>query len=332
VRTTRFGELDHHDLVHLLESLDDERAKARFRESIYISVFVWIAIAWFLIYGPRVLFHQGQLVTPIGNPREKNELTQLELPKNLVKIPRQAPPRTTPTPAPTPAPAPQAARPVPTPVPQPQRPAPQQAQQQPQAQPTQQARTQPPPPPTPTPTPQPRQSIPDAPHPLPSSPSPSRPSFSTPSTPGQSIAEAARNASRPGLGDTGDFGARSTGRGGPSAGAGAQLLSDPMGVDFDPYIKRILTMIRNNWIPLIPEECSPPISKAGTTLIRFRIEKDGTITANGMRLEDSTHDEAIDRAAWGGITSVGQFPPLPKAYPGQSIDLRVQFVITQNRR
>jgi outer membrane biosynthesis protein TonB len=330
VRSARFGELDHHDLVHLLESLDDERSKARFRESIYISVFVWIAIAWFLIYGPRVLFHQGQLVTPIGSPREKNELTQLEIPKSLMKAPRRAPEpaQTTPTPAPKPMPAPAPAAPKPAPVPA-QRAAPP-PQPQPQPQPTQQARTQPPPPATPTPTPTPRQNIPDAPHP--SAPSPSRPSFSTPSTPGQSIAEAARNAGRPGLGDNGDIGPRSTGRGGPSAGAGAQLLSDPMGVDFDPYIKRILILIRNNWIPLIPEECNPPISKAGTTLIRFRIEKDGTITANGMKLEDSTHDEAIDRAAWGGITSVGQFPPLPKAYPGQSIDLRIQFVITQNKR
>ena len=34
VRTGRFGELEEHELIHLLDSLDDERAKARFRESI----------------------------------------------------------------------------------------------------------------------------------------------------------------------------------------------------------------------------------------------------------------------------------------------------------
>lgn len=151
-----------------------------------------------------------------------------------------------------------------------------------------------------------------------------------PGTAGESIASATRDASRPGLGDNGDLGsAPRSRRGGPIAGTGYQLMSDPQGVDFDPYIKRILAMIRAGWLPLIPEEVNPPISKAGMTLIRFRIEKDGTITPGAMRLEDSTHDEAIDRAAWGGITSVGKFPPLPKEYPGTNIDLRIQFNIIQ---
>ena len=64
VRTGRFGELEEHELIHLIDSLDDERSRARFRESIYISVIVWLAIAWFLFYGPRVLFHQPYYATP----------------------------------------------------------------------------------------------------------------------------------------------------------------------------------------------------------------------------------------------------------------------------
>src|SRR6185312_7597110 len=58
VRTGRYGELDEHEIIHLLDALDDERSKARFRESVYISIIIWVAIGWFVLYGPQVIFHQ----------------------------------------------------------------------------------------------------------------------------------------------------------------------------------------------------------------------------------------------------------------------------------
>ncbi len=89
VRTGRFGELEEHELIHLLDTLDDERSKARFRESIYISVLIYLAIIWFLFYGPRVLFHQPRLISPVEVLKDRDkQLTFLDTPKNL--------PRTTP--------------------------------------------------------------------------------------------------------------------------------------------------------------------------------------------------------------------------------------------
>ena len=40
-------------MISLLDSLDDGQSKARFRESLYISIIVCIAFAWFILYGPR---------------------------------------------------------------------------------------------------------------------------------------------------------------------------------------------------------------------------------------------------------------------------------------
>src|ERR1019366_5322509 len=78
VRTGRFGELEEHELIHLLDSLDDERSRARFRESIYISVIIYAAIAWFLFYGPRVLFHQPEFRDPIALMKQHDkELTYI---------------------------------------------------------------------------------------------------------------------------------------------------------------------------------------------------------------------------------------------------------------
>ena len=64
VRAGRFGELDHSELIHLLDTLDDERAKARFRESIYISLFFWIAVVVLLIFAPRIFPRRPEFVMP----------------------------------------------------------------------------------------------------------------------------------------------------------------------------------------------------------------------------------------------------------------------------
>ena len=62
VQTRRFGELDHTELVQLLDSLEGDQAKSRFRESIYISVIVYLVIAWFIVYGPKYVFHTSRIV------------------------------------------------------------------------------------------------------------------------------------------------------------------------------------------------------------------------------------------------------------------------------
>ena len=49
----RYRDLEQHELITLLDEVDDERSKARFRESIYISVIVWLVLGWVLVYGPR---------------------------------------------------------------------------------------------------------------------------------------------------------------------------------------------------------------------------------------------------------------------------------------
>ncbi len=108
---------------------------------------------------------------------------------------------------------------------------------------------------------------------------------------------------------------------------GVDILSDTMGVDFEPYLKKILRDIYHTWLPLIPEEARPPLNKQGETLIRFTILPDGRIGA--MQLDGSTQDQAIDRAAWGSITGVGQFPPLPSQFHGPNLELRIHYLVNK---
>jgi outer membrane biosynthesis protein TonB len=322
VRTGRFGELDEHELIHLLDSLDDERSKARFRESIYISVIIYLAIIWFLFYGPRVLFHQPRLINPVDVLKERDkQLTYLDAPKDLphtaTKAPKPRPQQldqktlkqlqemrkaapaapTEPKPTPPPvqqAPPQQAATPLP-PAPQPQ-------QTQPPAQ---------------------QQALVEAPKPV-----PTRPNFGNPNqTAGDAIRQAAQGAAHD-HGSAGDYSGGGSGRTG--MGTGAEILSDTQGVDFGPYIRRILNDIKRNWIPLIPEEARPPLNKEGETLIRFTILPDGRIAA--MNLDGSSQDQSIDKACWGAITGEGQFPPLPTNFHGPNLELRIDFLTNKPLR
>ncbi len=325
--TRRFGELEEHELIHLLDSIDDEISRARFRESIYVSIILCIALAWFALYGPRFLFHEGRIVNPKDNVAEHKELKFLDLPKSLVKPPPKATKKIsdqdrvaqTAHPVPEAKPQPRAGAPAPAAAPLPPAPKPQPAPQQPAPQ--QQQAQQPPPPKV---QPQQNPAIPEAPRPT--QQAQAKPNFGAPTSPGQSNRDAASAAARAGGG--GEYGSSA-----PSARNGAnsdaEVLSDTLGVDFGPYIKRLLRILRASWYPLIPEECSPPLNKEGSTLIRFTINSNGTVSA--MHLDASTHDTAIDRAAWGSITGVGQFPPLPKEFNGPNLELRIHFIISHHQ-
>jgi len=128
-------------------------------------------------------------------------------------------------------------------------------------------------------------------------------------------------------GDGGNFGTNLGN--GASAQGGLEVLSDTMGVDFGPYLARVLQNVRENWYNLIPEVARPPLMKKGKLAIEFAITKDGSVA--GMRLVASSNDVALDRAAWGGITASNPFPPLPTEFKGQYLALRFYFYYNPDR-
>ena len=82
-------------------------------------------------------------------------------------------------------------------------------------------------------------------------------------------------------------------------GVGPEILSDTMGVDFGPYMKRVIAATYRSWIPIIPESARPPLDKQGRVGIRFKIYPDGSVKE--MILEFPSGDVSLDRAAWGGL-------------------------------
>jgi TonB family protein len=102
-----------------------------------------------------------------------------------------------------------------------------------------------------------------------------------------------------------------------------QVLSDTMGVNFDPYFKKIIAIVNTNWHSLLPQTVYPPIRKSGTVSIEFAIMKDGTVT--GMKLAGSSGDPPLERASWGSITNSLPFPILPQEFRGQFLQLRFTY-------
>ena len=307
VRTNRYGDLEEHELIHLLDSLDDERARAQFRESVYISTIICLAVAWFLFYGPHILLHQPYYKDPIAlmkqhdlerltyiNPAPPAPTTPPKLDrKTMQQLQKQAQEAAKAKIAPQP------------PAPQPP--------------PVQSMNTTPQMPVLPTPT-APKPNVPAAPEAaLPSAPKP------TIADNTQSPGEALRNATRGAM--SGNIpSAPSGGAAGPLQ-AGATILSDTQGVDFTAYMRRLRSDIYRNWLPVMPPEVEPPIRKRGIVGIRFTILPDGQI--GDMKLETQSGDVALDKAAWYAITGEGQFPPLPRQYHGPQLDLRIGFFYNQ---
>lgn len=330
-RGPRYHDLNQHELITMLDEVDDERSRARFREAVYISIIVWLVLGWVMVYGPRYLWHAPVLVTAL--PDKSKDMTYLDVPPDLRKQLQRTKPaphiseRSTESQSPKPSPqAPQPRAGTPTPpapkaTPQPQqqpRQAPQQQPPAPQPQqpPQQQARNTPP-------TPQPSRSQPLADAPAPS-PNQNRSIFGTPGSASQQIQQAARGARG---GEGGDYGSVGAGKTGGNK-MGTEIISDTQGVDFGKYLARLLADVRRNWLPLIPEECRPPLNKQGITGVRFTIQPNGAISA--MHLDYSTHDVAIDRAAWGSITGLGAAQPLPKEFHGPNLELRIEFRINKD--
>ncbi|MGB9233233.1 MAG: TonB family protein [Terriglobales bacterium] len=152
------------------------------------------------------------------------------------------------------------------------------------------------------------------------------PNFNNTVTAGSAIEQAAQaaaaNRGRYGHGEAGDYGFPQ-GRSGAKALDQAEILTDTMGVDFGPYLTRVVQVVKANWYNLMPPSVYPPILKQGKLSIEFVIQKNGNVS--GMTLHTSSGDVPLDRAAWASITASNPFPPLPKEFPGQILGLRFYY-------
>ena len=110
-------------------------------------------------------------------------------------------------------------------------------------------------------------------------------------------------------------------------GSGLELLSDPEGVDFRPYLLQILNSVRRNWFAVIPESARIGLEK-GRVALQFSISREGDVPK--LVISSSSRSQPLDRASVAGVSASLPFPPLPADFKGQEI--RVQFVFLYNTK
>jgi TonB family protein len=102
------------------------------------------------------------------------------------------------------------------------------------------------------------------------------------------------------------------------------ILSDTRGVDFSPYLIRLLRKVRANWYATIPE--SARWGEKGRVVIIFTILKDGDVPAGQPTIVSTSGRSYLDRPALAAILGAKPFPPLPKEFDGPHIVLQFTFL------
>jgi TonB family protein len=327
-RSSRYAEYDHTDLLHVIDELEGNRNWVSLREKLWIALILHMLVAWYLLYGPKYIYHVRVVDPSVVMKQRQKELTFLDLPPDALKEIKPKTPaplsdksRVAETPKPTldrktleqleamkraapPAPAPQ----------------PSQAPVAPAAPPPPQGQVAEQHPPTPPaqPLPQNNQAKLEAPPPAP------QPNFRSGSpTANDQLQQAMRQALQ-GRGQFGGDNGANLPSQHPGLNGGVDVLSDTMGWDYGPYVQRVVWDTEHAWWPIIPESARPPLDKQGRVMIRFKIFPDGSV--RDMILEGPSGDVALDRAAWAGITGASPFPPIPRVFKGPFLELRFYFL------
>lgn len=294
--------------LHLLLELEDERSRARWRESVFISLIVHMLVVITVLVEPK--FFKRHAVAPVET-KPKQQITFLAEPPDILKpkIKPQTPVLSDQdrlahpgVEAPRLPPVPPSEPPAPKPKP------PGEGQQLAQAI----------PPPAPKGAGETKLS--DAPAEAPKLTLPPA------ASPGKSMEETLRGIARNRAGGSGevvfDPGQGRVDARNPAALGGAQILSDTMGVDFNPYLQRILWDVRRNWYAVMPEIAR--MGKRGRVGIVFEIVKDGGVPK--LYLTDSSLSDPLDRAALAGIVASVPFQPLPPEFRGPLLRLKIIFL------
>lgn len=100
--------------------------------------------------------------------------------------------------------------------------------------------------------------------------------------------------------------------------------------NYQPYQARMLRKIYREWVPKLYQIGFFRMGEAGRTVISFRIEQDGRVTA--LILRDGARIQSYDQAAQFAIEApypglATEFPPLPFDFPKEFLGVTIGFYV-----
>ena len=149
-------------------------------------------------------------------------------------------------------------------------------------------------------------------------------------SPGKSIEDSLRAATRPSGPQPIGGGGQLPGGGGQGGGGrrgtaygGIEMLTDPQGVDFQSYLQRVYVTVKRNWFAVMPG--SVELGEKGIVYLTFRINRDGSVPSDEPLIERNSGKEPLDRAAYSSVRASSPFEPLPPQFKGPYIELRYRY-------
>ena len=109
----------------------------------------------------------------------------------------------------------------------------------------------------------------------------------------------------------------------PPRGIGLQVLSSTEGIDFRTYLDSLYSSIRRNFLATIPESAAR--GEKGIVVVRFQIQKDGTLPDKSATIVSSSGKKDMDAVALSAIRTAAPFARLPEGYAPTNLDLQFSF-------
>ena len=102
------------------------------------------------------------------------------------------------------------------------------------------------------------------------------------------------------------------------------IFSSTEGVDFGPYVRKLLKSIKESWYLVMPRQAGAGVKgKAGVV---FTILPNGALSADNPKVEMPSGVDVFDKAAVDAIRNSVPFDPLPQQFHGPYLKLRIIFL------
>ena len=116
------------------------------------------------------------------------------------------------------------------------------------------------------------------------------------------------------------------GQGAPAKrfGIGLELMTDPEGVDFTPFIKQVYKSVKDKATATMPKSVAQ--GDQGVVCIRVQIQKDGTLASPALpKFKFSSGKKTLDDNAMAAVITAAPFDHLPEQFSDPSVELQLTF-------
>jgi len=105
--------------------------------------------------------------------------------------------------------------------------------------------------------------------------------------------------------------------------ATVEMRSDAEGVDFGPFMQSAHRSVKRQFLAVMP--ASVEKGDKGIVSIQFRVQQDGKVPVDSLKIVSSSGKKEFDDAALNAIRNIAPFDHLPTKFTQPFVELRMTF-------